>query len=57
MSVDEKLDHTMVMDLIEGELEERKLKTDRRQKDCEDSMKQQTEEDRRTNKDRRSATA
>jgi len=57
MSVDEKLDHTMIMDLIEGELEERKLKTDRRQKDCENSMKQQTEEDRRTNNDRRAASA
>ncbi len=57
MSVDEKLDHTMMLDLIEGELEERKLKTDRRQKDCEDSMKQMTEEDRRTNEDRRAANA
>ena len=57
MSVDEKLDHTMMLDLIEGELEERKLKTDRRQKDCEDSMKQMTEEDRRTNEDRHAANA
>jgi len=57
MSVDEKLGHTMMMDLIEGELEERKQKADRRQKDCEDSMKQVTEEDRRTAEDRRAVGA
>jgi len=57
MSVDEKLGHTMMMDLIEGELEERKVKADRRQKDCEDSMKKMTEEDRRRAEDRREANA
>jgi len=57
MSVDEKLGHTMMMDLIEGELEERKLKTDRRQKDCEESMKEVTEEDRRAAEDRRTVSA
>jgi len=57
MSVDEKLGHTMMMDLIEGELEERKLKADRRQKDCEESMKKKTDEDRRSAEDRRSVGA
>lgn len=57
MSIDEKLDHTMILGLIEDELEERKLKTDRRQKNCEESMKEVTEEDRRSYQDRRSVNA
>lgn len=57
MSVDEKLDHTMILGLIEDELEERKLKTDRRQKNCEESMKEITEEDRRSYQDRRTVNA
>jgi len=57
MSVDEKLDHTMILGMIEDELEERKHRADRRQKNCEETMKQKTDEDRRSNKDRRAATA
>lgn len=57
MSIDEKLGHTMMMDLIEGELEERKQKKDRRQKDCKESMKQVTDSERRVNEDRRAANA
>ena len=57
MSVEEKLGHTMMMDLIEGELEERKTTFDRRQKECEDSMKQVTDVERRAAEDRRAAAA
>lgn len=53
MSFDEKLDQTMILGLIEEELEERKMKSDRRQKDCEKTMKKLTDKDRRSNKDRR----
>jgi len=55
MSADEKLGLTMMMELIEGELEERKSPSDRRQRDCEDSMKKQTETERRMATDRREA--
>lgn len=57
MSVDEKLDQTMILGLIEDELEERKMKMDRRQKDCADTMKKLTEKDRRSYKDRRATSA
>ena len=55
MSFDEKMGTTMMMELIEGELEERKSSLDRRQKNCEDSMKETTESERRENQDRREA--
>ena len=57
MSVEEKLGHTMMMDLIEGELEERKTSYDRRQKDSQDSMKEVTNVDRRAAEDRRTVAA
>ena len=57
MSVDEKLDQTILISLIEDELEERKYNTDRRQKHCEETMKKLTEQDRRTNADRRAENA
>lgn len=57
MSSEEKIDSTMMMGLIEDELEERKTKSDRRQKDCEETMKQVTETERRTNEDRRETDA
>ncbi|MDH5393115.1 MAG: hypothetical protein OEY11_08025 [Gammaproteobacteria bacterium] len=53
MSSEEKVDPSMMMGLIEDELEERKSRNDRRQKDCEDTMKQVTETERRLNQDRR----
>ena len=53
MSLDEKLDPGLMMGLIEDELEERKAKTDRRQKQCEESMKQSTDVERRVSTDRR----
>lgn len=53
MSAEEKLGTTMVMELIEDELEERKISYDRRQKECKDSMKEVTESERRKNTDRR----
>lgn len=57
MSVEEKLGTTMVMELIEDELEERKTSYDRRQKECKDSMKEVTESERRQNTDRRTVNA
>ena len=57
MSSEEKIDSTMMMGLIEDELEERKLKNDRRQKDCEETMKKVTETERRTSEDRRETDA
>lgn len=57
MSVEEKLGSTMMMELIEGELEERKSSFDRRQKDCETSMKEVTEKERREDTDRREVSA
>ena len=57
MSSEEKLGHTMMMELIEGELEERKKTSDRRQKDCKDSMEKVTESERREKADRRSVNA
>ena len=58
MSVEEKMGLTMMMELIEGELEERKTgSADRRQKDCETSMKELTESERRTAEDRRSVNS
>jgi hypothetical protein len=57
MSVEEKLGTTMVMELIEDELEERKTSYDRRQKECEDSMKEVTESERRQNTDRRTVNS
>ena len=56
MSSEEKLGLTMMMELIEGELEERKSPSDRRQKDCEDSMKKVTDSERRTRTDRRTVS-
>ncbi|MDH5517998.1 MAG: hypothetical protein OEY36_09320 [Gammaproteobacteria bacterium] len=57
MSSEEKIDPDLMMGLIEDELEERKSKNDRRKQDCEDSMKQVTETERRKNEDRREADA
>lgn len=57
MSIEEKLGTTMMMELIEGELEERKVSYDRRQKDCEVSMKEVTDSERRVNIDRRVVNA
>jgi hypothetical protein len=57
MSVEEKLGTTMMMELIEGELEERKMSYDRRQKDCEVSMKEVTDTERRVDTDRRAVNA
>ncbi len=57
MSVEEKLGTTMVMELIEDELEERKTSYDRRQKESEDSMKEVTESERRQNTDRRTVSS
>lgn len=57
MSVEEKLGTTMMMELIEGELEERKVSYDRRQKECKESMKEVTESERRQNTDRRTESA
>lgn len=55
MSDEDKLDYNLMLGLIEDELEERKTKNDRRQNDCEETMKQVTDADRRMNEDRRSA--
>lgn len=57
MSVEEKLGTTMMMELIEGELEERKTSYDRRQKESKDSMKEVTESERRQDTDRRTVKA
>lgn len=57
MSVEEKLGLTMMMEIIEGELEERKDSNDRRQKNCVDSMKQVSDDERRTKIDRRLESA
>lgn len=57
MSAEDKLDNTMMIDLIEGELEERKVSFDRRQKDSKDRMKEVTETERREAEDRRTLKA
>ena len=57
MSFEEKMGLTMMMELIEGELEERKMVTDRRQSDCEESMKKEAEADRRNKEDRRNISS
>lgn len=57
MSAEEELDMSMMMELIEGELEERKTSNDRRKKDGVESSSTPIEIERRTKTDRRTQTA
>lgn len=57
MSFEEKLGLTMMMELIEGELEERKVGVERRQKDSEETMEKVTDDERRVRNDRRGLDA
>lgn len=54
MSQDEKVDLTMVIGLIEDELEERTKGIDRRQQQIEEDVQKKIEAERRKNTDRRS---
>ena len=56
MSASESQDLTMMLDILEGELEERNIFNDRRKIDAFDGMKDSGEKDRRKNIDRRTET-